>query len=380
MDVVLDEYIKQEKIYDRSAEWNDAGWTGAGINVWDMESYNSSHGRRTTARVYHAAPEANVVTISFKAISNGGVVEWNEIEGYGTVEDFLKAEKINVCTSSIGGTNGKAFASFYTNFRDKYKMAMFNSAGNEGEQGTGSVDSKTFMWVGACVAIGGKMDRIEMAGYSSMSKKFEDVDFTTFAGHSYSGTSFSTPYLAGMAALLKQRYGKDMTHEEIYAYFKMCAKPLKTERWDEATGYDYWSGWGQPILPHVDKKLLRLTIDDKHYQIDGVNKVTDTAPFIKDNRTFVPIAFIAEELGADVSWNNATREVKIVKDRKIITMTIGNNEYTVNGVTKTMDTAPFIVNSRTCVPLAFVALDLGCKVAWVEKDRKVLILEGEEEG
>lgn len=374
-----DSYILNEKKYDRSAEWNEAGWTGKGVNVWDMESYNAVHGRQTTHRVLHAAPEANVITMSPHATYENGECTWSEMPGYGTIEDFIIAEQINVCTSSIGGTNGYGQQKFYTRLRDKYKMAMFNSAGNESSNGITAADSKTFMLVGACVAMKGDTNNIRMAGYSSMGKKFEDVDFTTFAGHTYEGTSFSTPYLAGFAAMLKQRYGKDMTQDEIYQYFKMCAVPIATEKFDPETGYDYWSGWGQPVLPHVDKKLLRLTIDDKRYQIDGQYKTTDVAPFIKDSRTFIPIAFIAEELGADVSWNAQKKEVKIVKDGIILIMTINNTEYEINGITYTMDTAPFIKDRRTCVPLAFVALALGCKVAWVASERKVLILEGENE-
>ena len=109
-----DNYILNEKKYDRSAEWNEAGWTGKGINVWDMESYNSAHGRQTTTRVLHAAPEANVVTIAPSARYENGDCVWSEIAGYGTIEDFIIAEQINICTSSIGGTNGTASGKFYT--------------------------------------------------------------------------------------------------------------------------------------------------------------------------------------------------------------------------------------------------------------------------
>jgi len=37
----------------------------------------------------------------------------------------------------------------------------------------------------------------------------------------------------------------------------------------------------------------------------------DTAPFIKDSRTFVPVRFISENLGAKVSWDSDTREVMV---------------------------------------------------------------------
>ena len=56
-------------------------------------------------------------------------------------------------------------------------------------------------------------------------------------------------------------------------------------------------------------------------------------------------------------------------------MFIGSKSYLVNGKPYTMDVAPFIQDQRTFVPIAFAALALNCKVAWVPEDRKVLILE-----
>ena len=56
-------------------------------------------------------------------------------------------------------------------------------------------------------------------------------------------------------------------------------------------------------------------------------------------------------------------------------MVIGSRKYTVNGKEQMMDVAPFIKDQRTFVPIAFAALALDCKVAWVPEDKKVLILE-----
>lgn len=39
----------------------------------------------------------------------------------------------------------------------------------------------------------------------------------------------------------------------------------------------------------------------------------DTAPVIRNNRTYVPIRFIAEELGMDVNWDHENRKVIIQK-------------------------------------------------------------------
>ena len=118
-----------------------------------------------------------------------------------------------------------------------------------------------------------------------------------------------------------------------------------------------------------------MTIGSKFYRVDGKVETMDTAPFIYQQRTFVPIAFVALALGCAVRWNPQEQEVIISKDGRIVYMYIGKRNYLINGKPYEMDTAPFIRDQRTQVPLAFAALALGCKVAWIDTERKVMILE-----
>lgn len=59
--------------------------------------------------------------------------------------------------------------------------------------------------------------------------------------------------------------------------------------------------------------IIRLRIGDKLYTINNKPMTMDTAPFIKDDRTFVPVRFVAEALGATVEWDESHREVIIKK-------------------------------------------------------------------
>jgi hypothetical protein len=94
----------------------------------------------------------------------------------------------------------------------------------------------------------------------------------------------------------------------------------------------------------------------------------DQKPYIDTNkRTLIPVRFVAESLGADVSWDKTQRAAIIVKDGTRLTIPIGSKDMTVqkNGrsTTTTMDTeAVLINNARTMVPIRFVAEALG---AWV---------------
>ncbi|RKN85044.1 stalk domain-containing protein [Paenibacillus ginsengarvi] len=64
---------------------------------------------------------------------------------------------------------------------------------------------------------------------------------------------------------------------------------------------------------------IGLTIDKSELvkTVNGGSRLTkeiDAAPYIKDDRTFVPVRFFAEELGLDVEWNESTRTV-ILRDK-----------------------------------------------------------------
>jgi len=61
--------------------------------------------------------------------------------------------------------------------------------------------------------------------------------------------------------------------------------------------------------------MIKLKIGNKNINVDGVNFEMDVAPFLNDSRTFVPLRFVAEGMGHNVLWLNDTQEV-VVYDRK----------------------------------------------------------------
>lgn len=57
---------------------------------------------------------------------------------------------------------------------------------------------------------------------------------------------------------------------------------------------------------NIDGKIVTMTIG-------VVLEKYGVAPLIIDNRTYVPIRFVAEELGASVEWDESTKEIVITK-------------------------------------------------------------------
>ncbi|MGE5405924.1 MAG: stalk domain-containing protein [Candidatus Saccharibacteria bacterium] len=61
----------------------------------------------------------------------------------------------------------------------------------------------------------------------------------------------------------------------------------------------------------------------------------------------------------------------------VLVFKLGSNDYTVNGKTTTMDTAPVSKNGRTLLPLKYLAAPLGATTSWDPKDKKVTVTLGE---
>lgn len=107
--------------------------------------------------------------------------------------------------------------------------------------------------------------------------------------------------------------------------------------------------------------------------VDGEPVDFDVEPLVMNGRIMVPVRNLAEAMGFVVTWVEPDR-INMVRGDTSISMYVGKHTYTVNGVEKTMDAAPFIEDGkRTMVPVRFVAEELGCRVEYDEISNTVYI-------
>lgn len=107
--------------------------------------------------------------------------------------------------------------------------------------------------------------------------------------------------------------------------------------------------------------------------VDGEAVVFDAQPEMVNERTMVPMRAIFEKLGAEVSWDQPTQTVTAVTEDKTVVATVGEMSMYVNGEEKVMDVAPYIKEERTYVPARFVSEALDCKVDWDQENYTVII-------
>lgn len=61
------------------------------------------------------------------------------------------------------------------------------------------------------------------------------------------------------------------------------------------------------------KTVVVMQVSSKTMFVNGKAYEKDAAPVIIDSRTFVPVRFVADELGATTAWNAETKTVTITK-------------------------------------------------------------------
>lgn len=105
--------------------------------------------------------------------------------------------------------------------------------------------------------------------------------------------------------------------------------------------------------------------------IDKDNK--NVVPYIKESRTMVPLRYIAEKLGATVGFDDVKREVSITLNEKVFKVVIGESKYTVNDKEYMLDAPAEIVESRTFVPLRVISEAFNKDVTWIENGRYVIV-------
>ena len=110
------------------------------------------------------------------------------------------------------------------------------------------------------------------------------------------------------------------------------------------------------------KDVVVMSVGSNEIVVNAETVAIDAAPVIENNRTFVPFRALAEAFGATVAYDEATQAVTAELNGVTVVMTIGSAEYTVNGVAKTADVAPFINGSRTMIPVRFAAEAFGITV------------------
>lgn len=149
---------------------------------------------------------------------------------------------------------------------------------------------------------------------------------------------------------------------------------------DEANA-EILSGSGTAEEPYV--------LDGKPEETNNESKITvfcngseilfDQSPVLENDRVLVPMRAIFEALGAEVTWEEATRTAAASLGETQVSVQIDNPVMMKNGEPVELDAPPRLIGERTLVPVRAISEGLGAEVEWNEQERQVIISQTQNE-
>lgn len=333
--------------------WHEAGYTGKGIKILSDEKVcekkhpdvispagfksKQSHGDNVMSYIKLVAPDAELIAYPFSGSFGDRTYSCKCAE-------YIKENKVHIFTTSCLGSypnKGKQNA-----IQDCIQAGciFFAAAGNDGKKGLlGESKYEGYFAIGgAKPTFTGEYDGeeairdwndIHRVKYSAVGEELDYVTIAEIVGGS--GTSFCAPVFAAMVGLVQQffaeKVGRRLKRLEMERFIKDNLIDIEEEGFDVQTGHGLFvlpepstidvnkyaisEGTDYSGFPQVGGEDMKaeLQIDNKIVVINGEKHTYDTAPFIKDNRTFVPVRFL-EDMGFAVEWNANERKVLITKE------------------------------------------------------------------
>lgn len=120
-----------------------------------------------------------------------------------------------------------------------------------------------------------------------------------------------------------------------------------------------------------DLQVARAVQEGK--KVEEIKEIQNSYYLVKENRTFLPLRSIGEELGFKVEWKQEEKEILVIKGKDKVRMTLGSKIYWKNNEKKEMDVVPFVRNERTYLPIRFLGEALDEKVEWDQETKLVTI-------
>jgi len=136
---------------------------------------------------------------------------------------------------------------------------------------------------------------------------------------------------------------------------------------------------GNAVMAQTTQTYSAVTVGSSEYITAGIGIVVDGTSLdlteveaeISDGRVYVPLKFICEALGLDVSWDGTTQTVTVGNK---FTHVVGKSYVTLsNGTQKDVQSNSFIKDGRTMVSVRLFAEAIGAGVTWDSSSRTVYI-------
>lgn len=126
-------------------------------------------------------------------------------------------------------------------------------------------------------------------------------------------------------------------------------------------------------LPETSAAKIKLTIGSTTAFVGGSARTLDAPPVIYSGFTMLPLRFVGEALGAAFAYDAGTKTVTFSTAAHKIILVIGSGTAVIDGKEVKLDVPARTAADRTLVPLRFVSEALGADVSWDAGTKTVTI-------
>lgn len=135
------------------------------------------------------------------------------------------------------------------------------------------------------------------------------------------------------------------------------------------------SAFGAEFVPDVVVSMqIDNPIMEVNGEKTEIDEGRGTRPTVVSDRTVVPIRTIIESFGGMVDWDGNTQTATLSIKSDTIKLTIDSNTAYLNDKAYKLEVAPIIINERTMMPIRFIAESFNLGVAWESSTRTVSII------
>lgn len=132
----------------------------------------------------------------------------------------------------------------------------------------------------------------------------------------------------------------------------------------------------EEMRDYIPEEKLSL-IDAPAILLDGQPLVLsrDSWPEVVENRTMLPIRALAESIGCWVEWDGENQTVTIQRAGDVLTFTMGSSTATLGGLEFSLETAPYVRDGRTFLPARAFLETMEQSVEWVRGPNVISVTE-----
>lgn len=95
---------------------------------------------------------------------------------------------------------------------------------------------------------------------------------------------------------------------------------------------------------------------------------------LKNNRVLIPIRAVSQNMGIDVKWNQFQKTAQLTKGETVITLAVQFKRALVNQDRVDFDAPVELIQNTTYVPLRFVSQTMGAEVKWDQKTKEATVI------